>query len=330
MKIVNIGIIGCANIVEKHILGAFDTIRNGKIITIASRDGEKAKVWAKKINCDYDKSYEDLLERDDIDAVYIPLPIGLHREWVIQAAKAKKHIICEKSLADSFSSVKEMVKVCQKNKVVLYENFMCNHHPQHQRVGSLISNGIIGDAHLFKGFFGFPPLKENSFAYKKSLGGGSLNETGAYPVFMSRKILQSEPLSVTCSLFYDKIHDANIRGSVYMEFPKNKTALVAFGFDNMYQNNYSVWGSTGLINVNRAYSIPADMKPQIELVKQSSNERIDATAANQFTLIFNDFFNSILEKRKMDYSSLILQARVMEALRVSAKKNKKVKVSSIN
>src|SRR3989338_4068425 len=104
MKNINICIIGCANIVEKHILRAFDTIKNGKIITIASRDAEKAKAWSKKINCEYDASYEDLLEREDIDAVYIPLPIGLHREWVIKAAKAKKHIICEKSLADSFSA----------------------------------------------------------------------------------------------------------------------------------------------------------------------------------------------------------------------------------
>jgi len=330
MKTVNLGILGCANIVEKHIIEAFKGVKNGKIITIASRDGEKAKAWSKKINCEYDKSYEDLLERKDIDAVYIPLPIGLHREWVIKAAKAKKHIICEKSLTDSFSAAKEMVNACKKNKVVLYENFMCNYHPQHQRVEALISDGTIGDVHLFKGFFGFPPLKENSFVYKKSLGGGSLNETGTYPVFMSRKTLKSEPLSVTCSLFYDKIHDADIRGSAYMEFQKNKSALISFGFDNMYQNNYSVWGSTGLINVDRAYSIPADMKPQIELIKQNSNKKIDAAAANHFTLIFNDFFNSILEKRKIDYSSILSQARVMEALRISAKKDKKVKVDSIN
>tara|TARA_Y100000310_G_scaffold274378_1_gene290362 strand:+ start:7529 stop:8521 length:993 start_codon:yes stop_codon:yes gene_type:complete len=329
MKVVNIGIIGCADVVEKHIFSAFNSIKNGKIITIASRDSGKARTLAKKNNCEYEKSYDDILERDDIDAVYIPLPIGLHQEWVIRAAKAKKHIICEKSLADSFSAVKEMVNTCQKNKVRLYEDFMCNYHPQHQRVLSLISEDTIGDVHSFRGFFGFPPLEEGNFRYIKSLGGGSLNDAGAYPVFMSRKILQLEPLSVTCNLVYDKKHYVDIQGSAYIEFPQNKIAFVGFGFNNMYQNNYSVWGSTGLINVERAYSIPDDMKPQMTLLKQDSTQKIDVPPANHFTLIFTDFFNSILEKRKIDYSSLLSQARVMEALRVSSKEDRKVKVASI-
>jgi predicted dehydrogenase len=329
MKIVNIGVIGCANVVERHIVKGIRNIKNGRLIAIASRNSEKAREWADKFDCEYEKSYEDILKRKDIDAVYIPLPTGEHKKWVIKAAKAKKHVICEKSLSDSFDSVKEMVDSCRKNDIVLYEDFMCNCHPQHQKVLSLISNGKIGEVFLFRGFFGFPPLNKENFRYQKSLGGGSLNDAAAYPAFMSRKILKSEPLSVTSSLVYDKNHEVDIQGSAYLEFPKNKTALIAFGFNNMYQNNYSVWGSTGLINVNRAYSIPADMKPQVELVKQDLIKKIDIPNADHFSLIFEDFCSKVLEGKKLDYSPLISQARLMEALRISAKENRKVEVRDI-
>src|SRR3989338_10121467 len=109
MKVVNIGIIGCANVVEKSIIGAMGKVRNGKIAAIASRDAKKAEKWAKKIGCECERSYDRLIESKDIDAVYIPLPVGKHREWAVKAAEAKKHVLCEKSLAESLASVKQMV-----------------------------------------------------------------------------------------------------------------------------------------------------------------------------------------------------------------------------
>jgi len=261
--------------------------------------------------------------------VVFPLPVGLHREWVVKAAMSGKHVICEKSLAESFDSVKEMVRACRENKVVLYENFMCSYHPQHGKVRSMISGGRIGEVFLFRGFFGCPPFDEGNIRYQKQLGGGSLNDVGTYPLFMSRKILKSEPLFVTCSLYSGKGQDVDTQGSAYLEFPGNKAALIAFGFNNLYQNDYSVWGSTGLVNVNRAYSIPADMKPQVELLKQDAAEKIDLPAANHFTLIFEDFCSKILENKACDYSPLLAQARAMEALRVSSREKRKVRVSEI-
>ena len=329
MDIVKIGIIGCGSIVEKNIISALNNVKNGKLIAIASRNEEKAKKLAKKFGCEYEKSYDDVIKRKDVDAIYIPLPVGKHREWVVKAAEAKKHILCEKSLAESLDSVKQMVKACKHNNVVLYEDFMCDYHPQHQKVISMISNGKIGDVFLFRGFFGFPPLNKENIRYQKELGGGSLNDAGSYPIFMSRKMLQSEPLYVTCSLVYDREKGIDIQGSAQLEFPKNKAALIAFGFNNVYQNNYSVWGSTGLIDVKRAYSIPADMKPQIELIKQDSVEKIESSSADHFSLIFEDFCSSIIEGKGCNYSKLILQARVMEALRISSKENRKVAVADV-
>jgi len=333
---VRIGILGCANVAKKHAINAFKAIDNAELVCIASRDIKKAQIVAEEYGTDFAPSYDALLQRDDIDAVYIPLPIGLHEEWVEKAAKAKKHIICEKSLSDSYKSVNRILSICKLNDIVLYENFMCDFHPQHEKVLSLISDGQIGEPAVFIGCFGFPPLDKKNFRYDRSLGGGSLNDAGAYPTFMARKIF-GEPTSVTCHLNMDTKLGVDIQGSAQLEFPGGKVGLVSFGFDNVYQNNYSIWGTDGLITVPFAYSIPSNIKPQVELLKNISFKEVkkllNIQEANHFELIFQDFCNTIINKNREKiikiYSLLDAQARVMEAMRISAREDRKVKIKEV-
>ena len=327
---------GCANVAKKSAIPAIKAVKSAKLISIASRDINKAEEWAKEYNIEFD-NYGSLIERKDIGAVYIPLPIGLHEEWCIKAAEKGKHIICEKSLAESYTSVKRIVEVCRKNGVVLYENFMCGFHPQHQKVISLMKEGMIGKPLVLKGYFGFPPMNSSNFRYDKELGGGSLNDAGAYTVFIARKML-GEPIKVTSTFNMDKENEVDINGSAILEFADNKTALISFGFDNIYQNNYSIWGSKGKIKVHRAFSIPPNLKPMIELItNDGASEKItdiDILPANQFQLIFEDFFNTVinLDKVKINniYAEILSQAKVMEALRISHKEDRKVNPDEID
>ena len=103
-----IGILGCANIAEKYSIAAFKSLINAELVCIASRNPEKAKNFAQKHGIE-PENYNSLIERKDIDVVYIPLPVGLHEEWVIKAANAGKHVICEKSLTHDLDSAKRMV-----------------------------------------------------------------------------------------------------------------------------------------------------------------------------------------------------------------------------
>src|SRR3989338_5169643 len=93
---VKIGILGCADIAKRYGIKAFQSIDNAEVVSIASRDFAKAKEWALNFGIQAEESYDALLENRNIDAVYIPLPVGLHKEWVLKAAAAGKHIICEK------------------------------------------------------------------------------------------------------------------------------------------------------------------------------------------------------------------------------------------
>lgn len=336
---VKIGILGCAKVAEKYAIGAFQAIPNAEVVSVASRDSAKAEEWAGRFGIKECSDYDGLIANPAIDALYVPLPIGLHKEWAIKAASNRKHIICEKSLAENLAAVKEIVDACRNNDVVLYENFMCDFHPQHQKILSLIGEGRIGKLFLFNGNFGFPLTDKKNFRFNKLLGGGALNDAGAYTVFMARKIFENEPTTVTCALFYDKESGADINGTALLEFPNEMTAHVAFSFEAVYQNSYSIWGSKGLIKSERAYSIPPDMKPVLRLITNENMtetiSNIDAPAANHFELIFRDFCDTVINRKNESakiekiYAEIVNQAKTLEALRISAEENRKVKLAEI-
>jgi len=246
----------------------------------------------------------------------------------------KKHVICENSISNNYKSVLKIVEACKKNKVTLFENFMCEYHPQHEKVKNIIEKEL-GNVSTFFGSFGFPHLKKENFRYKKEFGGGSLNDPGAYLVFMSNLILQDTPKAVTCSLNYTPGIEVDIQGSALLEFPNEKTSLISFGFDKVYQNNYSVWGSKGIIKVNRAYSIPKDKKPDILLIKnenlQEINKKIELNCEHQFLLGFRAFCQTVLNKddgtTNKKYQEILQQAKIIQALRDSAKDKKRVELS---
>lgn len=321
---INIGILGCANVARKYAINAFKNLKEVDKIFIASRDIEKAKKWAKDFNIEFKNSYEDLVKDGSIDAVYIALPVKLHEEWAIKCAENKKHVICEKSLSFDFDSVGRMVNSFNKEKLVLFENFVCEYHPQHSKILSLIKNDEIGNLLVFGSYFGFN-VSEEDIRKDESLDTGCLNDIGAYMVFMAMKLFQEEPISVVANFNQNQ-------GTIYMEFSSNKTAFGGFGFNHAYQNNYSVWGSRGLIETKRAYSIAPDAKAVINLFKANTegdtNEQIEVEGANQFELIFKDFCQAIInkdDKKRMNKYELILsQGKIMEALRTSNNLNKKI------
>ncbi|MBW2345214.1 MAG: Gfo/Idh/MocA family oxidoreductase, partial [Deltaproteobacteria bacterium] len=105
----------------------------------------------------------------DIDAVYMPLPTGLHEEWVLKTLEAGKHILVEKSFAENIRSARAMVDLARGKKLLVLENFLFPHHLQHAWVNDLIARDELGDIHLLRCTFGFPPLPGNNFRCGQSL-----------------------------------------------------------------------------------------------------------------------------------------------------------------
>jgi len=331
MEKIKIGILGCANVARKHAIPAFQELEIAELKAIASRDREKAAKWAEEFSIPIHGTYDEIIKNKEIDAVYIALPTGLHEEWAVKAAITGKHILCEKSLSDSYESVSKIIEACKKNSVVLFENFMCAYHPQHEKTKQ-VAELELGDIHNFTGFFGIPHLNKENFRYKKELGGGSLNDLGAYLVFMSRFFF-GEPTAVTCSLDFQSGTD--MHGSAILEFQDRRHALISFGLGKLYQSNYSLWGSNGLIKVNRAYSIPKTLAPDIKLIKnenlQEISKKIEFLPAHQFLLGFKAFCEAVLsnnlETKNKKYEEILSQAKVLQAMRDSARTKQRIEIT---
>ncbi|MEY2665214.1 MAG: hypothetical protein RLZZ480_319 [Candidatus Parcubacteria bacterium] len=329
MSKVRVGILGCAEIANRYSIPAFKALPNVEVVAVASRTPEKAATYATTHNLEAE-DYESLLERTDIDIVYIPLPVGLQEEWALKAAAKGKHIICEKSITGSLESAKRMVEACKQAGVALYENFVPEFHPQHAKILSLIAEGKIGERLVWSGFDGYPARTADDIRYSKDLGGGAINYAGCYTVFMARKILGGEPIAVTCRLVYND-DGIDVAGSALLEFA-NGEAMMSFGFDRLYQNTYSVWGEKGLVRTDRAFALPPTHVPNIELVtndgKQESREKVEVEATNQFERSFDFFSKAVAESDTATiddmYERILKQATVLEAMRVSAKEGERV------
>ena len=337
---IRFGIIGCSRIAKRSVIPAILKSEFAELQMIGSRSIDKAKEFSIEFNCKNYGTYEDIISDDSVDAVYISTPIGTHEEWAIKAANAGKHIYCEKSSTTSFESAKKMIEHSKQNNVRIMEGFMFRFHPQHQKVKELVSNNKIGDLVSFNGTFGFPAFPEGDIRYNKKLGGGFLNDSGCYPICASRMIFEEEPIGVSCNLSIDAKTGVDVRGTSYMIFENEKTASITYGNGNYYQAKYNIWGSEGIISLERAYSVPSDFKTNVNIQystennwNSTKNENYEINPTDHFLEMINRFCLEIIAKKKSSFDfeqELENQARVMEAHRISSNEKRFVNLDEIN
>jgi len=327
---IKFGIIGCSSIAKKSTIPAIITNKNSIVEMIGSRSITKAEKFAKEFDCNKFGNYEDVLKNENIDAVYISLPISMHEKWAIKAAKAGKHILCEKSLTLSYASSKKIVKECKNNNVKIRENFVFKFHPQHKKILDIITKNKIGTVHSFSAKYGFNSLFSNkNFRFNKKLGGGALNDIGCYLISACSHVFKDLPTSVFCNLEINKKFNIDYRGSILLTFSKNRTALVSFSYDDYFQSTYDIWGTRGLIRTERAFNVSKNMKTSIYLNQNDKIKKILISPANQFQLAIEDFCSKIKYNSNNNFEKEILnQALIMDAVRRSSSKNSVIKIKS--
>lgn len=331
-KKIKIGIIGCSTIANNSTIPAILKSDNCELGFIGSRSGDKAKNYAHKFKSKKYGSYEDVLN-SDVDAVYVSTPVGTHEEWVIKAARVKKHILCEKSSTSSFNSAKKMLQVCKDNDVRLMEGFMYRFHPSHQLVKKFISDGIMGDLFAFTSRYGFPSISKSNIRYDKSLGGGILNDAGCYPINASRMLFESEPNGILCNLIMDEEKQVDTKATMLMDFGRNRYSQCIVGYDLFYQSTYSIWGSKGFLNLTRAYNVQPDMHVTLDISTDSFQDKISINAADHFQLMIDTFCNEIRRPHESLYNfekDMLYQARIMESARISNTEKRYVKIDEID
>ena len=205
-KRVRWGILSTADIGLKKVIPGLRRSPRSEVLAIASREDGRAAAAARELSIPRAHgSYEALLADPDIDAVYIPLPNHLHAEWTIAAARAGKHVLCEKPLALTAAQAQGMVDACRDAGVLLMEAFMYRQHPSWIAARSLVESGRIGRLQAVDSWFSYFNDDPRNIRNVADIGGGALYDIGCYSVNLSRMLFASEPTRVQASITRDPV-----------------------------------------------------------------------------------------------------------------------------
>ncbi len=199
MQKVKWGILGTANIARWATIPGMKQSEYCEMYAIAGRSLEKAESFKKEYG--FEKaygSYEELLDDENVQAIYVPLPNDIHIKWVKAALEKKKYVLCEKPLAMNAGEAKEMFKTAEDNNVYLMEAYAYLHSPYVESLKKDIESGIIGDVDYIESAFITQGYKED-FRLHKEFGGGAMYDLGCYCTTMILTLIDSDPEFVKAS-----------------------------------------------------------------------------------------------------------------------------------
>ncbi|MDO7882572.1 Gfo/Idh/MocA family protein [Salinibacterium soli] len=193
-----IGVLGAARITDNALLKPAAEVDGVEVTAVAARSRGRAQEWAAKhgIPTVHD-SYEALLADPAIDAVYIPLPNGLHGRWTLAALEAGKHVLCEKPFTANADEAREVAAAAASSPLVVMEAHHTSHHPQTKRAAEIVASGMLGDLVSAEASFIVPMPPSDDIRWNPDLAGGSLMDLGCYPLRWLRDVLGSVPTVVS-------------------------------------------------------------------------------------------------------------------------------------
>lgn len=322
MDEIRFGVMGCADIAARKMVPAI-AAAGQQVVAVASRDGARARRFAERFGDLFDiegvTGYEALLDRADVDAVYIPLPLALHAEWTAAALRAGKHVLVEKSLTGDADVAEDLVALARERGLLLMENFAFLHHSQHDAVRRLIADGAIGEVRSVTAAFGIPPGPSDAIRYDAALGGGCLLETGTYPVRAAQLFLGPDVEVAGAVLRWDGDRNIDVDGAALLRDGAGVTAHCTFGFEHHYRCTYAVWGSAGRIALQWAFTPPPSVQPVLRLERQARVEERTLGCDDQFRNLVVAFTTAVRTGDHEPHGAAITrQARLLAGVRARA------------
>jgi len=299
-----------------------------ELLAVASRDRERAEALAEAFDVPRAYgSYADLLADDDLDAVYVPLPNGLHAEWTKRAADAGLHVLCEKPLGVDADQAREMADYCEAAGVTLMEAFMYRYHPRTERAAAVVASEL-GEVRSVSATFQFPLRgRPDDIRLNPDLAGGSLMDVGCYAVSAAR-LFCGEPTAAyaTATDTRDAGVDTALAG--ILEFDDGVTARVSAGFDTEDVQRYRVETTDGTLEAREAFVPRGDDGVELAYAvgDRTATERFDPT--DQYRLELEAFAEAVAsgEPPRTDGDEAVRTMRAIDALAESADTGRRVTI----
>ena len=196
---IRIGILGAARIAPRGIVTPANELLGAEVVAVASRDLSRAREFASQHSIPLALgSYAELIARDDVDLVYIPLPPSAHLQWCTAALANGKHVLVEKPFANNAQDAARMVAAARASGRQLFEGFHYRFHPLFESALQALRNGAVGRIrHIDAVFNALLPDTPGELRYIEELGGGALMDLGCYCLHWIRTVAGDEPSVVS-------------------------------------------------------------------------------------------------------------------------------------
>lgn len=251
------GILGTGSIAHRFAQALAQTT-SGKLVAVGSRSQASALAFAEKYEgVQPHGSYRELLADPEVQAVYISTPHPQHAESAIAAARAGKHILCEKPATMNAREAEAVIAEAKKHGVFFMEAFMYRCHPQTARIVEVIRSGVLGEIFQIEADFSFQTeYRPESRLFSRELGGGGILDVGCYCMSLARTIAGAavgepfaNPSRLQASGKIDPTQHIDLLACALLEFPSGIVANLTAGLVVRKDNHVKVWGSQGKLTI---------------------------------------------------------------------------------
>jgi len=332
-------IVGLGHLSLEELLPALNACRKSRLAALVSGSPDKLKKVAEQYgvkpeSCYSYENYDQIKNNPDVDVIYIVLPNGLHKDYVIRGARAGKHILCEKPMANSAAECREMIMACNTAGVKLMVAYRIQYQPHNRKIRDLLKQKALGETKYIQATNGQASANPDHWRHKKALaGGGALPDIGLYCINTNRFILGQEPTEVFAYQYSTPgdplFAEVEEMVSWQMKFPNGIIANCVTNYDSHDNKDYGVFCEKGWLKLDNAYAYTGqDLKKSHAEGKEKIIENIVIPATDQFAVEMDHFSDCIINnKRPFSTGEEGLQDHIiMEAIYESARTGRPVKI----
>lgn len=325
---VRYAVVGAGNIAQVAVLPAFEHAgENSRLVALVSGDAAKRATLRKRYKLEdtggYDE-FEELLERSDIDAVYVATPNSLHREFTERAARCGVHVLCEKPLAPSLEDCHAMMHACEEHSVKLMVAYRLHFEEATLKAFEIARSGELGELRLFDSFFTHV-VRPGDIRRDPGRAGGASFDLGVYCINAARNLFEAEPISVfAAAVEKNGVDDTTC---VVLRFPSERLAQFCISNSASRVSSYRIAGTKGDLRVEPGYEYAEGLVHY--LTRDDETERTQFRKRDQFAPELIHFSNAILNDTEPGPSAEegSCDVRVVEAILESLKSGRSVELA---
>jgi len=292
MKKLKWGVLGISGHYRKRIQLPLSRYDGAELYALASRDIDRAEAAAQLFGFNRAfGSYQELIDCNEVDALYIPLPNTLHLEWIKKAADAGKHVICEKPLCMTEAETDEAFSYCASKGVFLMEAFMFRFHPQWLRLKEILDSGEIGSVKVIQCIFSYDNTNPDDIRNKQD-GGGALRDIGCYGIAVSNLIVEQEPSGVQAAISIDPDFKTDSLTSFILDY-SSCHSLVSVSTQLQPTQNVKIIGTSGSIEVLIPFNIYNDVPAELKVISGVGERVVKTEISDQYRCEFEVFTNAV-------------------------------------